>query len=98
MFEIAKEARLKPHEIAKLLKVSRITVSMWFNGHSKPHRMIADKVERLLDSIASAMETGELPVPHDISRRERGHYIQKVLGKRLGVEVTTDIENEATNS
>lgn len=86
MFEIAKEARLQPHDLAKLLKVSRITVSMWFNGHSKPHRLLADRVEKLLDAIRQAVEAGELPVPHDVSRRERGHYIQKAVGKRLGAE------------
>ena len=89
MFEIAKEARLQPHDLAKLLKVSRITVSMWFNGHSKPHRLLADRVEKLIDAIAKAVDAGELPVPHDVSRRERGHYIQKSLAKYLdGGEAT----------
>lgn len=94
MFEVAKEARLQPHDMAKLLKVSRITVSMWFNGHSKPHRLLGDRVDKLLDAIRAAVEAGELPVPHDVSRRERGHYIQKVLGKHLDGEAeATDIEN-----
>lgn len=93
MFEIAKEARLQPHDLAKLLKISRITVSMWLNGHSRPHRLLTERVEKLLDAIRAAVDAGELPVPHDVSRRERGHYIQKVLEKHLGGEVTTDIEN-----
>lgn len=84
MFEIAKEARLRPHELAKILKVSRVTVSMWFNGHANPHRLLEERVAKVLDAIDSAMETGELPVPFDVSRRERGHYIQKVLDKHLG--------------
>ena len=83
MFEIAKEARLQPHDLAKLLKVSRITVSMWFNGHSNPHRLLESRVVKLLDGIRRAMDAGELPVPHDVTRRERGHYIQKVLEKHL---------------
>lgn len=89
MFEIVKEARLKPHEVAKLLKVSRVAVSMWFNGHSNPHRLLREPVGKLLDAVHQAMDAGELPVPHDISRRERGLYIQKVLGKRLGDETET---------
>lgn len=93
MFTVAKEARLQPHDMAKLLKVSRITVSMWFNGHSKPHKLLNDRVSKLLDAIREAVDVGELPVPHDVSRRERGHYIQKVLGRRLDGEVTTGIEN-----
>lgn len=90
MFEIAKDARLQPHDLAKLLKINRITVSMWFNGHSNPHRLLEQRVEKLLDAIKASVEAGELPVPHDITRRERGHYIQTVLGKRLG-EDTNDI-------
>lgn len=83
MFEIAKEAKLLPHDLAKLLKVSRITVSMWFNGHSKPHRLLTERVEKLVDAIRLAVDAGELPVPHDVSRRERGHYIQTCLKQYL---------------
>ena len=79
MFETAKAARLLPHEIAKLLGVSRVTVSAWYNGHTLPHRILANRVAKLLDAIAVAVNNGALPVPHDIPRRERGHYIRTAL-------------------
>jgi hypothetical protein len=79
MFEIAKEARLQPSDLAKLLKVNRITVSMWFNGHSRPHKLLTQRVKNLLDQIDHAVQVGTLPVPHDVTRRERSHYIQKAL-------------------
>ncbi len=90
MFEIAKDARLMPHDLAKILKINRITVSMWFNGHSKPHRFLQDRVEKLLDVIRLAVEAGDLPVPHDVTRRERAHYIQKVLSKHSGEAETQE--------
>lgn len=82
MFAIAKDARLQPADLAKLLKVNRVTVSMWFNGHTAPHRLLDDRVQQLLERIRQALETGDLPVPYDITRRERGHYIHKILGPR----------------
>jgi DNA-binding XRE family transcriptional regulator len=79
MFEVVKEAQLRPHDVAKLLGINRVTVSGWVNGHSKPHRLLANSVAKLLDALELAVRDGKLPVPHDIPRRERGHYIQTVM-------------------
>jgi DNA-binding XRE family transcriptional regulator len=79
MFEVAKAAKLQPSDLAKLLKVNRITVSMWYNGHSNPHRLLHEQVRNLLDRIDTAVQSGALPVPRDVSRRERSHYIQQAL-------------------
>ena len=79
MFDTAKAAKLQPHDLAKLLKVSRVTVSAWYNGHTNPHRLLADRVAKMLDAIAAAVKGGALPVPHDVPRRERGHYIATAL-------------------
>lgn len=88
MFEIVKTARLQPSDLAKVLGVNRITASMWLNGHAKPHRLLEDRVANLLDQIQRAVEAGDLPVPHDVTRRERAHYIFKVL--QLHPDVTND--------
>lgn len=82
MFEIVKEAELRPHDLSKIAKVSRVTASMWLNGHTKPHPLIKERVEKLLDVIRAAVESGDLPVPPDVTRRERAHYIQKALELR----------------
>jgi transcriptional regulator with XRE-family HTH domain len=76
-------AKLRPDDVAKLLKINRVTVSQWFNGHTQPHRLLTDRVNKLLDAVALGVEAGELPVPHEISRRERGLYINKVVAPRL---------------
>lgn len=81
-FENARDvAQLRPADIAKSLRLSRVTVSFWFNGHTQPHRLLTDRVKMLLDCVDRAIEAGELPVPAEVTRRERGLYIAKVLAK-----------------
>lgn len=84
MFELAKKANVLPHDVAKALGLNRITVSLWYNGHSKPHRLLTDKVSSLLDAISKAVEAGELPISVDVDRRERRNEVQKVLNKYMG--------------
>ncbi len=86
MFDVAKDAGVLPNDIAKHLGVHRVTVSSWFNGHNEPHRYLKDRVDKLLDAIDAAVETGELPVPRDIKARERGSYVDRVIAKHLGEE------------
>ena len=83
MFVTAKAARLRPDDLAKLLKVSRVTVSLWFNGHTRPHRLLADRVQKVLGAIDAAMDAGDFPVPYDIPRRERGLFVQKTVDKHI---------------
>lgn len=90
MFENAKAARLRPDDVAKLLKVSRVTVSLWFNGHTRPHRLLADRVERVLGAVQAAMDSGDFPVPHDITRRERGLFIQNTINKHLNPDTVPE--------
>ena len=47
MFETAKRAGLMPHDLARILHVSRVTVSLWFNGHNKPHKLLTARVMKL---------------------------------------------------
>ena len=91
MFESVKQARLQRQEIANLLKVNRVTVSMWLNGHTKPHHLLVDRVEKLIDAISAAVDAGDLPVPRDVSRRERGYYIQNALKKHLDGDITANL-------
>ena len=83
MFEIVREAGLLPHEVAKMLKVSRVTVSMWVNGHCKPHRLLIAKVERFLDGVQRAVDVGDLPLDKTTKRKDRLGQIKVVLVKHL---------------
>lgn len=79
MFEPVLAAGLQPNDIAKLLKLNRITTSMWLNGHTEPHRLHRERVQKLVDAIDAAVQSGALPVPLDVGRRERGLYIRNAL-------------------
>ena len=83
MFDLAKKANVRPHDVANALGLNRITVSLWYNGHSKPHRLLTDKVASLLDAIEKAVEAGELPVSADLNRRERNDETLRVLSKHM---------------
>lgn len=85
MFESAKVAGLTPVDVARELGVSRVTASMWFNGHYEPMKFLRPHVQELLDAIGRAVEAGELPVPVDVTRRERAQYLSKVLRRHLPV-------------
>lgn len=95
MFDVAKDAGILPSDVAKFLGVHRVTVSAWFNGHNEPHRYLQDKIDKLLDAVDAAVETGELPVPRDIRPRERGTYVQNILRKRVGSEAQSEVPNES---
>lgn len=69
-------------EFAKLLKVSRVTVSGWMTGKMGVHEMRKPRVQRLLDVIHKATNNGEFPL-HDIPRAGRFDAIKKVLVRYL---------------
>ena len=98
MFEIVKTARLNPHELAKMLSVSRVTVSMWVNGHNKPHQLIEARVLKLLDAVKSAVDSGDLPVPFDVTRRERPHYVNKTLVRHLKARFAAQAVSEQADN
>ena len=79
MFEPLEAAGLGPSDTARLLGVSRVTVSLWLHGHHKPHHLLADPLKRFLDAVRACVDTGTLPVPRDVIRRERGLYIRQSL-------------------
>lgn len=79
-FTILEVARLGPTDLAKMLKINRVTVSQWVHGHSRPHTLLEDRVRTTLDAIRQAVSVGKLPVPYDVPPRSRWLYIQTALG------------------
>jgi predicted transcriptional regulator len=56
------DAGLKPRHVARLLHVSRGTVSHWLNGRNPPNRWITEGVQALAATVAKLVEDGKLPV------------------------------------
>jgi transcriptional regulator with XRE-family HTH domain len=55
-------------EFAVLCGVSRVTVNLWVNGRSTPHRYLVPHVTTVLDSIAAAFDAHRLPIPGHIKK------------------------------
>lgn len=83
MIDTFKKAGLKPSNVSKLLNVSRVAVSLWFNEHSAPHHLIARRVERLTTAVQSALKAGDLPLSEDVPRQNRHAEIAKVIHRHV---------------
>lgn len=78
-FTPVRRAGIKPADLARLVGVGRVTCSYWINGHQQPHYLHRDKVQGIVDAIARATQCGQFPVPMNVMRRERAHYIRQAL-------------------
>lgn len=82
-FNILKKAGLKPADFSKLVKVHRVTVSLWVHKHNEPHHLLAARVSKMLDAVRAAVDAGDLPVSFDVPRRERALKIQRAVLKYI---------------
>lgn len=90
MFEPAKEAGISPSELSRLLQVSRVTASLWLNGHARPHHLHEHKIQRVLLAIRRATKKGKLPLSPDIHRTERDYQLSRAVLEALEeIEATT---------
>ena len=89
MFEYVHKAGLLPHDLARILLVSRVTASYWLSGRTKPSRMITPALEDLLDRIRQAVEDEQLPLSVDVKRKNRPALIDKALTRSTDIERTS---------
>ena len=68
-YSLITQARITQTEFARLVGVTRCTVSLWKNGHWNPHRYIRTTVERTLECIDDALHVGTLPLPPGTANR-----------------------------
>jgi transcriptional regulator with XRE-family HTH domain len=61
-FDVVLDAGMTQGDLAKLAGVSRLTANKWMRGQFKPHRLHEDKVASLLQTIATRLAEGKLPV------------------------------------
>ena len=79
--ETFKLAGLRPKHLAAVLGVSRVTASIWLNGHGKPHVLLLDKVSDLAERVSHSMSVGELPFPGYVSKSDEVKYLKDILIK-----------------
>lgn len=68
-FDILRKAGIHDGDFAEITNVSRTTVSLWVNGHAKPHRLHEKRIALVLAAVKSAVESKELPLK-EISKRD----------------------------
>jgi DNA-binding XRE family transcriptional regulator len=78
-FNLIATAGLMQHEFAALAGVSRVTVNLWVKGKMMPHRYIRMDTENLLDGIAAAIESNQLPIAKGVSKHLRMGAIREVV-------------------
>ena len=83
MFDIVKKAKVKSVDLAKLLNVSRVTVSLWLRGRRVPHHLLKARVDLLLEAIRMAEEAGTLPVSADTKQDERFTKVRQAIEDEL---------------
>lgn len=82
-FDVVKTAGLTVTDFAKIAGVSRVTASLWINGHSAPHALHASKIARLLKALTKAIKSRQLPAPGGMSRTSYVRYVKSVLSNHL---------------
>lgn len=86
MFEPVKAAELTPADLIVLIPVSRVTASLWLNGHRTPSMLILDRVRSVLDAIRAAVEAGDLPIKDaKITRDERSDMLTRIVAKHAAM-------------
>lgn len=83
--ELLKNAKIGVGEFAKLAGVSRVTASLWSNGHAKPHMLHSARIERLYEAITEATKAGELPLTAKLTKTDKAVELTKVVNKYLGL-------------
>lgn len=79
MFKPVKQAKLTVQEFATIAGVSRVTASLWLNGHKKPHLLHASKISMLINAIDLAIYKEQLPLPTTVTRVDRIAKIKKII-------------------
>lgn len=74
-----RKAKLGARHIARLVGVSRVTASLWLNGHCKPHVLLQEKVNLLAVKVADALASGKLPIPEGVSKSEEVKHLNTLF-------------------
>lgn len=77
--ELLKKAEVGVGEFAKLAGVSRVTASLWINGHAAPHTLHKDKIDRLWVAISIACGDGTLPLSGKVLKADRAAKLAEVV-------------------
>ncbi len=77
--EILLHAKIGIGEFGKLAGVSRVTASLWANGHAKPHILHAKRINKLLGDIELLVARSHLPLSGSLPKAQRIEAIKQLI-------------------
>lgn len=77
--ELLKQAEIGVGEFAKLAGVSRVTASLWVNGHAEPHSLHKEKIDKLWVAISTACGDASLPLGGKVPKADRAAKLAEVV-------------------
>lgn len=89
-FGVVRRAGLNATEFGLLADVSRVTVSLWLNGHTQPHHLHRKRIAKLLKVLLLAVRAGDLPLTTDVERAVRMPTTKKIVQRHM-----TELEEAA---
>lgn len=78
-FSPLKQAGITPGIAAKMMGISRVTASQWFNGHVQPHSLLKARVTNFTRMVQSALDQKLLPLPSYPGRKNLMSAISEAL-------------------
>lgn len=78
-FSVVRESDLSQVELAHVLGVSRITVNLWLNGKSSPHRYNEGNVSAKITALNKAIKDKMLPVKPAKGKAPRAPAIKALV-------------------
>jgi len=73
------KAGMTATEVSQIVGVSRSSVGLWMREQRKPHPLIRERIEAILEKVDDALDEGLLPLPATTPREQRLDEIKKLL-------------------
>lgn len=78
-FAVIAHSGMTQGEFAQIVGVTRVTTNLWVKGKMRPNRYVAERVNKLLSSIAAAVDQGHLPLPPATPKHKRLESLKRVI-------------------
>lgn len=78
-FSIVNKAKLSQKAFAAIAGVSRVTMSKWMTGKTKPHHLHERKIQQLLTALQMAVDSEDLPLPAGVESSQVVRRVKQII-------------------
>lgn len=82
-FTIVTKAGISQSDFARIINVSRVSVSKWMTGKGMPHQLHIKKIEQIVTAIKMATKAGDLPLPRGLDSKQVVRRVKQILVTHL---------------